>query len=253
MARNTIKTEQLFSQREHTEDELALVGASHNAARLADGGRARLVFAGQDADALAEWGFDAAWRKQLAAEITALTEQKGNRELVGSAARPSAASATDATDAIHQWVKRYETAVALAPHAIHDVAPHPVRGWERHSKLVAAVEPLVKFTERTPALKVPTGAKAFAAQGRAALSAYQDHRESHFGASKTISDEVQALHVREGVVALELQRLAKAAHDVLPAKRAAQYGLSELRFGKRPKSNGSKQPSGPAAKPSATA
>lgn len=229
MAKNTIKTEQLFSQREHTEDELALAGASHNAARLADGARARLVFASQDDAALAAWGFDAAWRKQLAAEVTALTAQKGNRELVRSEARPTAAHATDTADAIHQWVKRYETAVALAPRVVGEKAPHPARGWERHAKLVAAVEPLVEFAERTPSLTVPGGAKAFAAQGRAALATYQDHRESHLGARKTISDEVHALHVREGVVALELQRLAKAAHDVLPAKRAALYGLNDLR------------------------
>jgi hypothetical protein len=244
----TNTTTQLPSHLDHTPEELAHAGASFNAAKLADGARTRLAFAREDAGPLAEWGFDAAWRDALEHQVLALAQEQSSRALSQSAARPVAEASGQAAAALHAWVKQYGTAVELSLRQVQSTAPHAAHGWQKSTHLGDAAQPLVTFADNTAGLKAPGGHKAFAAKGQAAIDAYLGKRTAHLTAVKGLPQDVQALHQAEGIVALELQRLAKAAKSALGAERAKLYATAELRSGSHGRAKAG--PVGPAPEPS---
>jgi hypothetical protein len=231
-----------------SQEHLAEVGAMYGADHVIDGAHTQLTYAAQDEAALAPWGFDAAWRADLAAAVDALIQQRSNRALVDSAARPSGNQAHDSYAALEGWFEHAHTAVELGDPAKHQAAPHRPPHWQRVANIAGAAQTLLDYLKGAAEVGFPGGKAALVQQGQAALEAFRAARTSHQGALAKVSPEVTALHAREGLAIEELKRLAKAARKAV-RDRADAYAVSSLRQAdRRPRKGDAKPDPAPVAK-----
>jgi hypothetical protein len=242
-----MSTTALYARIHFTDDELAEEGARYPAGRLADGARTRLGYFDADQAVFAKGYFDAGWRALMLTAIADLDAQKGSRDTAGSSARPSGEKADASHHALESWVGSYQSAVKLAAPSLQAEAPRPPHNWKRATAIAGAAEGLVQFAEKHPELTTVDGAAPLAPAGRAALEALREQRKVHAVDLGQVSPQVKALHVAEGLVAMELERLSVAAHELLPA-RAALYAVAPIGHPHRHRAAAATSPTAPEKK-----
>jgi hypothetical protein len=212
-----------------SEDHLAETGSRVVAGRLADAARRVLALAAEDESALATFGFGAPWRKALEPKIEMVDEAKGGRALAQSGARPSGSAAAAALASALKWESRYGVVVKNAPEPIRSAAPRAHAHDDSPKAVATDMTTLAKFiSEHAKETEHFGGGAAFAKDGQAIAADLAGKRTAHASDLAKVSPAVHALHVAEGGLYLELVRVSRAAHAVLPHTRASLYSLESV-------------------------
>lgn len=218
----------LIASASEDEKHLQEVGSRVVTTRLLEAATKRLDQAAEDEAILGPFSFDARWRKALQPELDSLRASVATKGVDEGAAHPSAEKVSASMTQADTLFKRYGVILSVAPHALIQDAPH-VRNPHSPKEVGLALETVAKYVERKgKALASFGGTRDFVTQLRYTAKTVQAARTEHAKARAKLSPEVRDVWQTAGIIYLELARLSKAAHGLLPAERAAKYALDEL-------------------------
>lgn len=220
----------LQSATDHTDAELAHHGAQFSASRLGVGAKAILSYAKVDAKALEPFGFGANWRTPMLAALKGVALAKNVRVSKASAARPSGETTSALFLECQAYVLHAHAVLHACPRAVAKLAPSIDHHGNRPGTIATTVRSYAAFFEsHDKETKAHAGGAKLGKQGSDLATRYEEAHAAHASALADVSPEVHALHVEEGIVAYELDRLSGVAHRVLPPSRAKLYATTSLR------------------------
>lgn len=212
------------TQRAH----LIEVGARHSTDKLLTFAATVLAQVGAHAG-FATFGFDAAWVARTQAQIDAIDAAATALSDARSATLPGATALTDAIAAAKQWRRDAATSVMLAaiPH-------HFTPTGSSVPGLMRSVTDLLALIGDASATPFGGGPKK-KSEGTALLAALKKARAAHVTELAKLSPAQADLQAQKGALYESLNRLARAARNVMPGQASAFATSTHLATGRHHK------------------